>query len=94
MHRQFFLPFCSPFAWFHHPSALKILISAFIQDIKKGTLSEVNTVLDRIYGKATQQVELGEKKSDIPEDPEERRALAEQIKKEWQKSDVCSAGCD
>ena len=59
-----------------------LLVGAFLKDIEKGTLSEVNTVLDRIYGKATQQVEVGEKQSDIPEDPEERRALAEQIKKE------------
>lgn len=64
------------------PVIVALLISAFIQDIKNGTLHEVNTVLDRIYGKATQQVEVGEKQSDIPEDPEERRALAEQIKKE------------
>lgn len=64
------------------PVIVALLISAFIQDIKNGTLHEVNTVLDRIYGKATQQVEVGEKQSDIPEDPEERRTLAEQIKKE------------
>ena len=64
------------------PVIVALLISAFIQDIKKGTLSEVNTVLDRIYGKATQQLEIGDQKSDIPEDPEERRALAEQLKKE------------
>lgn len=64
------------------PVIVALLISAFIQDIKNGTLHEVNTVLDRIYGKATQQIEVDEKQNDIPEDPEERRALAEQIKKE------------
>ena len=64
------------------PVIVVLLVGAFLKDIEKGTLSEVNTVLDRIYGKATQQVEVGEKQSDIPEDPEERRALAEQIKKE------------
>ena len=64
------------------PVIVALLISAFIADIKKGTLSEVNTVLDRIYGKATQQVEVGERKSDIPDDPEERSALAEQIRRE------------
>lgn len=64
------------------PVIVALLISAFIADIKKGTLSEVNTVLDRIYGKATQQLEIGEQKSDIPDDPEERKALAEQLKKE------------
>lgn len=64
------------------PVIVALLISAFIADIKNGTLHEVNTVLDRIYGKATQQLEIGEQKSDIPDDPEERKALAEQLKKE------------
>lgn len=64
------------------PVIVALLISAFIADIKNGTLHEVNSVLDRIYGKATQQLEIGEQKSDIPDDPEERKALAEQIKKE------------
>ena len=64
------------------PVIVALLISAFIADIKNGTLHEVNSVLDRIYGKATQQLEIGEQKSDIPDDPEERKALAEQLKKE------------
>ncbi|MBR1715620.1 MAG: hypothetical protein IJ717_11850 [Treponema sp.] len=64
------------------PVIVALLISAFIADSKNGTLHEVNTVLDRIYGKATQQLEIGEQKSDIPDDPEERKALAEQLKKE------------
>lgn len=64
------------------PVIVALLVSAFIADIKNGTLHEVNTVLDRIYGKATQQVEVGEKRSDIPDDPEERAALAEQIRRE------------
>lgn len=72
------------------PVIVALLISAFIADIKIGTLHEVNTVLDRIYGKATQQLDIGEVKNDIPEDPDERRALAEQIKKEigaWRGAD-------
>ena len=72
------------------PVIVALLISAFIADIKNGTLHEVNTVLDRIYGKATQQLEIGEQKSDIPDDPEERKALAEQLKKEigaWRGTD-------
>ena len=72
------------------PVIVALLISAFIADIKNGTLHEVNTVLDRIYGKATQQVEVGERRSDIPDDPEERRALAEQLKREidaWRGTD-------
>ena len=64
------------------PVIVVLLVSAFLEDIKNGTLHEVNTVLDRIYGKATQQLEIGEQKSDIPDDPEERKALTEQLKKE------------
>lgn len=64
------------------PVIVALLISAFISDMKRGTLHEVNSVLDRLYGKAMQQVEVGEKKSDIPEDPEERQALAEQLRRE------------
>ena len=64
------------------PVIVVLLVGAFLEDIKNGTLHEVNTVLDRIYGKATQQLEIGEQKSDIPDDPEERKALAEQLKKE------------
>lgn len=64
------------------PVIVVLLISAFIADMNKGTLHEVNTVLDRIYGKASQQVEISESASDIPSDPAERRAMAEQIKRE------------
>jgi len=64
------------------PVIVVLLISAFIQDMKSGTLKEVNTVLDRIWGKPMQQVEMSEKRGDIPDDPEERRALIDQIEKE------------
>ena len=64
------------------PVIVVLLVSAFLEDIKNGTLHEVNTVLDRIYGKATQQLEISEQRDDIPDDPEERKALADQLKKE------------
>lgn len=64
------------------PVIVVLLVSAFLEDIKNGTLHEVNSVLDRLYGKATQQVEIGETHSEIPEDPDDRKALAEQIKRE------------
>ncbi|MDR2510296.1 MAG: hypothetical protein LBC77_06595 [Spirochaetaceae bacterium] len=37
------------------PVMVVLLISAFISDMKNGTLKEVNTVLDRIYGKSAQK---------------------------------------
>lgn len=64
------------------PVIVALLISAFITDMKKGTLCEVNTVLDRLYGKASQPVDISEQKSEIPDDSDERRRLAEEIKKE------------
>ena len=64
------------------PVIVILLVKAFLEDIKNGTLRESNTVLDRIYGKPTQQLAIEQAKSDIPEDPEERRQLAEQIRKE------------
>jgi hypothetical protein len=64
------------------PVIIVLLVSAFIQDMRNGTLREVNTVLDRILGKPTQQLEIAETRNDIPSDPDERRALAEAIEKE------------
>jgi hypothetical protein len=65
------------------PVIVVLLVSAFIQDAKTGTLKEVNTVLDRVWGRPMQQLEVAEKQySDIPDNPEDRAALAEQIKSE------------
>ena len=61
------------------PVIIVLLISAFLQDMEDGTLKEVNTVLDRVFGKATQQVEFTETRKDIPDDPEERKALADTL---------------
>ena len=65
------------------PVIVVLLISAFIQDMKSGTLKEVNTVLDRIWGKPSQHIEISPvHRGDIPEDPEERRWLMDQLEKE------------
>ena len=50
--------------------------------MKNGTLREVNTVLDRVLGKPVQQLTIENAVSEIPEDPEERRKLTEDLQKE------------
>jgi hypothetical protein len=65
------------------PVIVALCISAFIHDMKNGTLTAANSVLDRILGKPTQQINLGGgDRTELPPDPEERRALAEKLRKE------------
>lgn len=64
------------------PVIVILLVKAFLEDMKNGTLREVNTVLDRVLGKPVQQLTIENAVSDIPEDPEERRKLTEDLQKE------------
>jgi hypothetical protein len=65
------------------PVIVALCISAFIHDMKTGTLTAANSILDRIMGKPTQQVILGNgDRTELPADPEERRALAERLRSE------------
>jgi hypothetical protein len=65
------------------PVIVALCISAFIHDMKTGTLTAANSVLDRIMGKPTQQINLGSgDRTELPQDPEERRALAEKLRQE------------
>jgi hypothetical protein len=65
------------------PMIVALCISAFIHDMKTGTLTAANSILDRIMGKPTQQVILGSSdRTELPDDPEERRALAERLRSE------------
>ena len=65
------------------PVIVALCISAFIHDMKTGTLTAANSILDRIMGKPTQQVILGSgDRTELPQDPEERRALAEKLRQE------------
>ncbi|MDR3334904.1 MAG: hypothetical protein LBT13_08490 [Treponema sp.] len=61
------------------PVIVALCISAFIHDMKTGTLTAANSVLDRIMGRPTQQMVFSQKLSDIPEDPKQRQELIEQI---------------
>jgi hypothetical protein len=65
------------------PVIVALCISAFIHDMKTGTLTAANSILDRIMGKPTQQINLGSgDRTELPQDPEERRALAEKLRHE------------
>jgi len=64
------------------PAGLALLIKGMQMDLKRGSVATLNSIIDRVYGKAIQQVNLVDKKNDIPDDPAERKALMEQIEKE------------
>jgi hypothetical protein len=65
------------------PVIVALCISAFLHDMKTGTMTSANSVLDRIMGKPTQQINFGGTGgTELPTDPKERAALAEQLKKE------------
>ena len=65
------------------PVIVALCISAFIHDMKTGTLTAANSILDRVMGKPTQQVILGSgDRTELPPDPEERRALAQMLRDE------------
>jgi hypothetical protein len=65
------------------PVIVALCISAFIYDMKTGTLNAANSILDRIMGKPAQQVILGGgDRTEFPHDPEERRALVEKLRQE------------
>ena len=64
------------------PVIVILLVKAFLEDMKNGTLREVNTVLDRVLGKPVQQLTIENAVSEIPEDPEERQKLVEDLQKE------------
>jgi hypothetical protein len=74
------------------PVIVALCISAFIHDMKTGTLTAANSILDRIMGKPTQQVIFGGgDRTELPTDPEERRELAQQIEKELNMSNTPTA---
>jgi hypothetical protein len=64
------------------PAIIGFTVSALLRDYEAGKLDTFNSLIDRIWGKPMQQVEMSERTLDIPHDPEERRRLAEQIKTE------------
>jgi hypothetical protein len=64
------------------PAIIGFTVSALLKDYEAGKLDVCNSLLDRVWGKPVQQVEMGAIRNDIPDDPEERRAMAERLRKE------------
>jgi hypothetical protein len=51
--------------------------------VEDGDVAAMKYIYDRIEGRPKETVmEIAEKRNDIPDDPEERRALAEQLEKD------------
>ena len=50
--------------------------------VDEGDVSAIKYIFDRLDGKPKEAIEMFEKRDDLPADPEERRALAERIRKE------------
>jgi hypothetical protein len=65
------------------PALITMFLKAFIVDVKKGSLSSVEIILERIHGKPIHQVILDSiDRAELPADPEERRILAEKLRNE------------
>jgi len=64
------------------PAGIAGYIKAMITDLKKGRRDSIDALFNRVYGMPAQQINYFDKKTDIPDDPEERRALIAQIEKE------------
>jgi nitrogenase molybdenum-iron protein alpha/beta subunit len=65
------------------PVIVALCISAFLHDMRTGTLTAANSILDRIMGKPTQQINLGGSGGmELPTDPDERKAMADRLKKD------------
>jgi hypothetical protein len=50
--------------------------------VDEGDVPVIRYIYDRIDGKPKETIEMSEKRDDIPDDPEERRALAERLRRE------------
>jgi hypothetical protein len=64
------------------PGVISFTVSALLKDYELGRLDVFNGLLDRIWGKPVQQVEMGAVRNELPDDPEERRAMAERLRNE------------
>jgi hypothetical protein len=64
------------------PAIVGFTVSALLKDYDGGKLDTFNILLDRIWGKPLQLLEMSAPGNDIPDDPDERRALAEKLRVE------------
>jgi hypothetical protein len=64
------------------PAIVGFTVSALLKDYEAGKLDTLNSILDRVWGKPTQQLEIDERCDAIPNDPEWINARLETLKKE------------
>jgi len=64
------------------PVGMVLLLKAIASDLKSGVIVNYEKLMDRTHGKPIQSVEVSDKRNDIPDDPAERKALAEKLRKE------------
>jgi hypothetical protein len=50
--------------------------------VDEGDVPAIRYMYDRIDGKPKETIEMSEKRDDIPDDPEERRAMAGRLRRE------------
>ena|GEM_PF-1930044 len=64
------------------PMGISLILTALKEDLKSKSILNFERLMDRSYGKPAQKVNLNTKTNDIPNDPDERRKLMEQLEKE------------
>ena len=64
------------------PIGMILLLKAMMTDMNKGDLTNWEKLMDRVHGKPTNNVSIASGTKEIPDDPYERRALAESLRKE------------
>jgi hypothetical protein len=50
--------------------------------VDEGDVPAIKYIFDRLDGRPKETIEMSEKRDDIPDDPEERRAMADRLRKE------------
>jgi hypothetical protein len=64
------------------PAAIGFQLQILVNQAKKGDGRHIENIYYMLIGKPVQQIDLSNKSDDLPDDPEERRRLIEQIERE------------
>ena len=69
------------------PMGINLILGALNSDLKSKNIDNFEKLMNRIHGKPIQALNVSGITNTIPEDPEKRRLLAEQIEKELKELD-------
>jgi hypothetical protein len=64
------------------PAAIAFQLQILINQAKKGDGRHIENIFYMLHGRPVQQIDLSKKNDEIPDDPDERRLLMEQIEQE------------